>query len=91
MAVVSDNFFSHIDDFFNYRNDIYEISPQTLKSNRVDLDLFKNFICSQNLQTIDGPAVRFIRLILPILILKAKRSPCSAKVKSREPCTSMMS
>ena len=57
MAVNSDNFFSHIDDFFDYRQDIYEISPQTVKSNRVDLDLFKNFICSQNLQTIDGPAV----------------------------------
>ncbi len=57
IAITSDNFFRHMDDFFNYRQDIYEISPQTLKSNRVDLDLFKNFICSQNLQTIDGPAV----------------------------------
>jgi len=57
MAVASDNFFGHIDDFFNYRQDIYEISPQTVKSNRVDLNLFKNFICSQNLQTINGPAV----------------------------------
>lgn len=32
-----------------------------------------------------------IHLILPILILKTKRSRCSAKVKSREPCTSTMS
>jgi len=39
MAVASDNFFDHIDDFFNYRQDIYEISPQTVKSNRVDLNL----------------------------------------------------
>jgi site-specific recombinase XerD len=57
MGVTSDHFFRHVDDFFNYRQDIYDISPQTLKSNRVDLDLFKNFIFSQNLQTIDGPSV----------------------------------
>jgi len=41
MAVIPKKFFSHIDDFFNYRQDIYEISPQTVKSNRVDLGLFK--------------------------------------------------
>jgi len=57
MAVASNDFFRHFDDFFIYRQDIYEISPQTVKSNRVDLDLFKNFICSKNLRTIDGPAV----------------------------------
>jgi len=49
MAVIADDFFQHFDDFFNYRRDVYEISPQTVKSNRVDLDLFKNFICSQTL------------------------------------------
>ncbi len=49
------NFFRHVDDFFNYRQDIYDVSPQTLKSNRVDLDLFKNFICSQNLESLEGP------------------------------------
>jgi len=78
MAVVSDNFFSHIDDFFNYRNDIYEISPQTLKSNRVDLDLFKNFICSQNLQTIDGPAVIDFQYYL-----KKQRQNCGASINRK--------
>ena len=39
------------------RRDIYEISPQAVMSNRIDLGLFKNFICSQNLKSIDGPAV----------------------------------
>jgi len=34
MAVIAEDFFGHIDDFFNYRNDIYEISPQTVKSNK---------------------------------------------------------
>lgn len=78
MAVVSDKFFSHIDDFFNYRNDIYEISPQTLKSNRVDLDLFKNFICSQNLQTIDGPAVIEFQYYL-----KKQRQNCGASINRK--------
>ncbi len=78
MAVASDNFFSHIDDFFNYRNDIYEISPQTLKSNRVDLDLFKNFICSQNLQTIDGPAVIDFQYYL-----KKQRQNCGASINRK--------
>ncbi len=78
MAVVSDKFFSHIDDFFNYRNDIYEISPQTFKSNRVDLDLFKNFICSQNLQTIDGPAVIDFQYYL-----KKQRQNCGASINRK--------
>ena len=78
MAVNSDNFFSHIDDFFDYRQDIYEISPQTVKSNRVDLDLFKNFICSQNLQTIDGPAVIDFQCYL-----KKKRQNCGASINRK--------
>ena len=30
--------------FSDYRQNIYDVSPQTVKSNRVDLNLFKNFI-----------------------------------------------
>ena len=78
MAVTSDNFFRHIDDFFNYRRDIYEISPQTVKSNRVDLDLFKNFICSQNFQTIDGPAVIDFQYYL-----KKQRQNCGASINRK--------
>lgn len=78
MAVTSDNFFRHIDDFFNYRQDIYEISPQTVKSNRVDLDLFKNFICSQNLGTIDGPAVIDFQYYL-----KKQRQNCGASINRK--------
>ncbi|MCJ7541179.1 MAG: tyrosine-type recombinase/integrase [Desulfobacterales bacterium] len=78
MAVTSDNFFRHIDDFFNYRQDIYEISPQTVKSNRVDLDLFKNFICSQNQQTIDGPAVIDFQYYL-----KKQRQNCGASINRK--------
>jgi site-specific recombinase XerD len=78
MAVAPDNFFQHFDDFFNYRQDIYEISPQTVKSNRVDLDLFKNFICSQNLQTIDGPAVIDFQYYL-----KQQRQNCGASINRK--------
>lgn len=78
MAVASNNFFTHIDDFFNYRQDIYEISPQTVKSNRVDLDLFKNFICSKNLQTIDGPAVIDFQYYL-----KKQRQNCGASINRK--------
>jgi len=78
MAVTPDNFFRHIDDFFNYRRDIYEISPQTVKSNRVDLDLFKNFICSQNLRTIDGPAVIDFQYYL-----KKQRQNCGTSINRK--------
>jgi site-specific recombinase XerD len=78
MAVTSDNFFRHIDDFFNYRQNIYEISPQTVKSNLVDLDLFKNFICSQNLRTIDGPAVIDFQYYL-----KKQRQNCGASINRK--------
>ena len=78
MAVASDNFFRHIDDFFNYRQDIYEISLQTVKSNRVDLDLFKNFICSKNLRTIDGPAVIDFQYYL-----KKQRQNCGASINRK--------
>ena len=78
MAVIPNNFFRHIDDFFNYRQDIYEISPQTVKSNRVDLDLFKNFICSQNLESIDGPAMIDFQYYL-----KKQRQNCGASINRK--------
>ena len=57
MTIPATMFFEHQDAFFSYRRDIYEISSQTDKSNRVDLALFENFIRSRNQQSIDGPAV----------------------------------
>jgi len=78
MAVAPDNFFQYFDDFFNYRQDIYEISPQTVKSNRVDLELFKNFICSKKLRTIDGPAVIDFQYYL-----KQQRQNCGASINRK--------
>lgn len=57
MAVSKELFFEHIDAFFCYRQDIYKVSEQTSKSNRVDLDLFKTFIQSAGYKAISGPAV----------------------------------
>jgi len=78
MAVASDNFFSHIDDFLDYRREIYEISRQTVKSNRFDLGLFKNFVCSRNVKTIDGPAV-----INYQYYLKKQRQNCGASINRK--------
>jgi len=78
MAVIADDFFQHFDDFFNYRRDIYEISPQTAKSNRVDLGLFKNFICSQSLKIINGPAVINFQYYL-----KKQRQNCGASINRK--------
>ena len=57
MAISPDHFFRHMDNFFNYRQDVYEASPQTIRSNRIDLDLFQSFVDSNNIKAIDGPAV----------------------------------
>jgi hypothetical protein len=48
MAVEVAGFFDHIDDLIDYRKDIYLASAQTLKSNRIDLKLFENFIGSKS-------------------------------------------
>jgi site-specific recombinase XerD len=57
MAVTAEDFFVHIDKFMDYRKVVYETSDQTLKSNRTDLKLFREFIENQAYPAIDGPAV----------------------------------
>jgi integrase/recombinase XerD len=57
MAVDSVLFFNYMDTFMEYRRDIYEISEQTLKTNGIDLRLFKDFIKERNYQSITGPAI----------------------------------
>lgn len=78
MAVAAQNFFKYIDDFFNYRQNIYDISSQTVKSNRIDLKLFKNFIKSQNQKTICGPAVIDFQYYL-----KNQRQNCGASINRK--------
>lgn len=57
MAVSTNDFFDYVDDFLAYRQQVYQISDQTVKSNRTDLNLFKNFITSNAHPAITGPAV----------------------------------
>ncbi|MCP4118578.1 MAG: tyrosine-type recombinase/integrase, partial [Desulfobacteraceae bacterium] len=57
MPVNSDEFFDYMDAFFAWRKDIYGASDQTLKSNRVDLNLFNSFISEKNHESITGPSV----------------------------------
>lgn len=57
MTVSANDFFGYIDDFLDYRRQIYQISDQTAKSNRTDLTLFKNFIDSTGHARITGPSV----------------------------------
>ena len=78
MAVASQDFFKHMDEFFIYRQNIYEVSSQTVKSNRVDLKLFKNFIDSQKQKTICGPAVIDFQYYL-----KNQRHNCGASINRK--------
>jgi len=57
MGVGITDFFNHIESFMEYRSTVYEISDQTIKSNRCDLKLFENFMDENQHQTITGPAV----------------------------------
>ena len=78
MAVIADDFFRYVDDFLKYRQQIYEVSPQTVKSNRVDLGLFKNFIRSLNKKTISGPVVIDFQYYL-----KKQRQNCGASINRK--------
>jgi site-specific recombinase XerD len=57
MPVTAETFFDHMDTFFDYRRTVYEASEQTIESNRIDLNLFKDFVDSRRVDTIDGPAI----------------------------------
>jgi site-specific recombinase XerD len=56
-AVSKEQFFSYIDPFMEYRTTIYDISDQTVKSNRIDIKLFKDFLDMKKYHLIDGKAV----------------------------------
>ena len=57
MPVTAETFSNHLDSFFDYRRTVYEASEQTIASNRIDLNLFKDFVESRRVDTIDGPAI----------------------------------
>jgi site-specific recombinase XerD len=56
-AVTKEHFFNHVQDFMDYRKTIYEASDQTIKSNCIDIKLFKDFLDMKHYRYIDGKAV----------------------------------
>ncbi len=77
-AVTADQFFQHVEAFFDYRQTIYESSEQTVKSNRIDIRLFRNFIKERHYQTIDGPAVMAFQYYL-----KQQRTNCGSSINRK--------
>ena len=78
MGVSAKRFFGQVDTFFDYRETIYDVSPQTLKSNRVDLTLFENFVCANNIKNINGQAVIDFQYFL-----KNERNNCGASINRK--------
>jgi integrase/recombinase XerD len=78
MAVEIAGFFDYVDDFIDYRKDIYLASDQTLKSNLIDLKLFENFIDSKSHKTINGPAVMEFQYYL-----KNDRDNCGGSINRK--------
>jgi site-specific recombinase XerD len=63
-AINFQTFFSHIDSYVDYRQTVYEVSDQTVKSNLIDLNLFKDYLKNQKLKTITGEAVMGFQMYL---------------------------
>jgi len=57
VALAAKEFFEHVDSFMDYRKTVYEVSDQTIKSNRTDLRLFEGFMDKSAHNEIDGPSV----------------------------------
>jgi site-specific recombinase XerD len=78
MGVKATTFFQFIEPFMDYRKDIYGASEQTLKSNRVDLTLFKRFIHGEKCKIIDGPSTMAFQYHL-----KEDRNNCGGSINRK--------
>jgi site-specific recombinase XerD len=74
MAVAAKEFFAHVDSFMDYSKTVYEVSDQTLKSNRTDLRLFEGFMDKSAHNEIDGPSVMDFQYYLKTERLNSGRS-----------------
>jgi len=63
-ALQTDRFFHHVEPFMEYRKTVYEVSDETIRSNRTDLRLFKTYVEKRHLKTITGPAVMDFQVYL---------------------------
>lgn len=78
MGVKTATFFQYIEPFLDYRKDIYGASDQTIKSNRVDLTLFKRFILGEQYKIIDGPSTMAFQYHL-----KGDRNNCGGSINRK--------
>ena len=77
-AVSKEHFFNHIEDFMDYRKTIYEISDQTIKSNQIDICLFKRFMDMKQYPFVDGKAVMDFQYYL-----KQQRLNCGSSINRK--------
>jgi integrase/recombinase XerC/integrase/recombinase XerD len=77
-AVAKEHFFNHVENFMDYRKTIYEASHQTIKSNRIDIRLFKDFIKMKEYNYIDGKAVMDFQYYL-----KQQRLNCGSSINRK--------
>ena len=78
MGVSTTDFFSHVEPFMDYRSTVYDVSDQTIKSNRCDLKLFETFMGDQQHETITGPAVMDFQYYL-----KTQRKNCGGSLNRK--------
>jgi integrase/recombinase XerD len=78
MPVLARSFFLHLDAFKEYRQTVYEASPQTIKSNMHDLKLFEQFIQDKNYDNISGPIVIDFQYYL-----KQERNNCGGSINRK--------
>lgn len=78
MVVARKPFFEYIDEFIDYRKNIYQVSAQTIKSNLVDLNLFRSFMDKSKFKRISGPAAMQFQFFL-----KNERSNCGGSINRK--------
>ena len=77
-AVTKEHFFRHVDKFMDYRKTIYDISDQTMRSNHIDIELFKNFLDMKDYQVVSGKVVMDFQYYL-----KQQRLNCGASMNRK--------
>ena len=63
-ALQTDRFFEHVEPFMEYRKTVYEVSDETIRSNRTDLVLFEKYVKRRRIKNITGPDVMNFQVYL---------------------------